>query len=136
MGKVLTRQKLMNFYCLRPEDIKDGEDFPFCVTFKGTSHGTGKKLTTYGVKLKRSERPLRSKVFKLSAQLDKNEKGEFYVLDVIPSRDSTEAEVKAASSWHRSLMSGQAAGKVKVDESEVDQSNPGGVSEVPEGAGF
>lgn len=122
-GAVITRDRVMNFYCLRPEDIEAGEAFPYVLACRRTSYGAGKKIATHLKKLQMFRKPAAAKVFSLSSRKETNDKGTFFVMDIDVKGDSTNEQVKAAYIWHQALNS-QRDG-VKIDDGDL---SPAGVA--------
>ena len=112
-GEKITRSRVLNFYCLLPKDIKNGEAFPFVLSCRGTSEKAGRVLSTHFMKLKMFNKPTAAWVFGLKSIKETNEKGTFFVMDIEKLRDSTEAELGAAYQWYTVLQKTA----VKVDES-------------------
>jgi hypothetical protein len=114
-GVEVRRDKCLNFYVLRPEDIKDGSAFPYLISFRRTSGRAGKKLATFAAKLRVFKKPLASKVMMLSVESMENDKGKFFGLDISQGRDSTPEEIKEAFQWHEALKTAT----VRVDDSDL-----------------
>jgi hypothetical protein len=114
-GKVIRRDKALNFFCVLPSEVEEGLFFPKILSFRRTSYQAGKKLETWRAKLKAFNKPLAAKTFKLISNKTENDLGVFYTFDIEAGRDTTEAELKAASQW-RSVV---AAKPVKIDDSDL-----------------
>lgn len=117
-GSIITRDKVLNIYCLLTKDLANNEAFPFVLSCRRTSYQTGKKIVTHIKKLQMFKQPSAAKVFSLSSRKEQNDKGTFFVTDVDVVRDSTPLEVAQAYEWYRSL----AKGKVRVDDSDLTSS--------------
>lgn len=103
-GSFIERKGVLNVNCLLTSDMKKGEAFPYVVSFKGMSTGAGKKLITQLMKLQMFGKPIAAKTFKIKAQLEENDKGKYYVMDVDMGRDTTVEESQAAQTWFRMLQ--------------------------------
>ena len=103
-GSFIERKGVLNVNCLLTSDMKKGEAFPYVVSFKGMSTGAGKKLITQLMKLQMFGKPISAKTFKLKTNLEENDKGKYYVMDVDMGRDTTTEESQAAQTWHKMLM--------------------------------
>jgi hypothetical protein len=114
-GAVVTRDKVLNFYCLIADDIKGGEAFPFVLSCRRTSFMAGKKINTHLTKLKMFKKSSAAKVFALTSRKETNDKGTFFVVDVDVLRDSTTEELNAAFEWYQLL----GKSRVKVDDSDI-----------------
>lgn len=113
-GEQITRSRVLNFYCLLPQDIAKGESFPFVLSCKGTSEKAGRTLSTHFMKLKMFKKPTAAWVFGVTPVKETNDKGTFFVMDITKLRDSTEAEMVAAYDWYSVLQKAN----VKVDQSD------------------
>lgn len=114
-GSVLSRDKVLNFYCLVPKDIAGGEPFPFVLACRRTSALAGRELNTHIKKLSMFKKPSAAKVFALTSYKETNDKGTFFVSTVKVLRDSTNEEQAAAYEWYKAL----AKSKVRIDESDL-----------------
>lgn len=123
-GVKVRRDKALNFYCLLPNQIASGEHFPYLLSCRRTSYPAGKKLVTHFTRLKMFQKPPAARIFELTCKRQENEKGIFYVFDVIEKRASTEAEMKAAWDWWQVIRSTN----VRIDDSDLE------VDEAPIGA--
>lgn len=122
----------LNYYCLLPEEIKNGMFLPYVVSFRSTSYQAGKTLETHRARLQEFGKPLPFKTFKLGSASKKNDKGSFYVYTIAESRDTTETELEAVKHWHAVVKQGAA----KVDDSdfkERDVTPSAAAGEVKEG---
>lgn len=109
----------LNFYCLLPHDIASGEPFPFVISFRRTSFGTGKKLFTQLTKLKMFRKPSAAKAFKLKTKPEENEKGKYFVFDLLEEkRDTTPAEVQTCFQWFEIVSKSV----VKIDDTDLKDS--------------
>lgn len=122
----------LNYYCLLPDEIKNGMYLPYVVSFRSTSYQAGKTLETHRARLQEFGKPLPFKTFKLGTAAKKNDKGNFYVFTIAESRDTTEAELDAVKHWHAVVKQGEA----KVDDADLTERNvtpSGAANEVKEG---
>ena len=115
-GVVTHNVKVLNYYVLLPSELAKGIAFPYVLPFKKTGTRAGKKLATIFTKLKLFKAPSAAKVFTLTASLTENDKGKFWVPDVMEIRNSSAEEVAAAKKWHDGLTTA----KVQVKEDEED----------------
>lgn len=123
-GSVISRDKVLNFYCLVPKDISGGEPFPFVLSCRRTSATAGKELNTHIKKLQMFKKPSAAKVFALTSYKETNDKGTFFVSQVKVLRDSTTEEQAIAYEWYKAL----AKSKVRVDESDLQKSTTASTS--------
>lgn len=130
-GTKVRRDKAINIYCVLPEQVATGEFFPYLISFRRTSYTAGRKLTTAFAKLKMFKIAPAKRVFSLSCTKQENEKGVFYVADVVEKRKSTEPEVKAAWDWHLVMQSAN----VKIDNSDLETEAAAGESAAAPAAG-
>lgn len=113
-GAVITRDKVLNFYCLLEDDLKDGAAFPYLLSCRRTSFYAGKKLVTMIKKLEIFDKPSAGKLFHITTKKETNDKGTFFVLDAHSGRDTTNEELAMAYKWFRTLTDGKV--NVKVDD--------------------
>lgn len=108
-GETFKNEQAMNFYVLLPEDMS----LPYIISFKGTSRKSGKILATQMyVRNAAAGKIPPAYVMELSGRKDKNDKGQFIVLETKPSRLSTNEEVASAFQWYKTVN----AGGVKAHE--------------------
>jgi len=117
-GKVIKRDKSLNYYCLRPSEIACEVAFPYVLSFRRTSFFAGKKLATQYAKLRAFNKPPASKVMKVFTVKQTNDKGTFFTFDVGAVRDTTEKEMQACLMWNRALTS---AKNVVIVEEPVEE---------------
>jgi hypothetical protein len=121
------RDRVMDFYVLIPKQVESGEAFPYILSFQRTSLKGGKKLATQMlVKNKMAGKNPAATAMLVSGTTRENDKGEFAVTDVKPSRASTEAEMKAALEWLQTIRSGA----TRADDSVFEESAASAVEEV------
>lgn len=120
-GSVITRDRVINYYCLNTKDIESGEPFPFVLSCRRTSYTAGKTIATHIKKLQMFKKPSAAKAFNLTSRKETNDKGTFFILDVEVKRDSTEKEMLAAYEWYKVLQKA----KVRVDDSDLNKGSEG-----------
>ena len=112
----IRRDKVLNFYVLRPSDMKEGFAFPYVLSFSRLGMNGGTKLATYISKLNRAGKTAASKVFALTVKTETNEKGTFFVPEINVVRDTTPEEYQQCFECHTQLTKNHAA--VKIDDIE------------------
>lgn len=122
-GVEVRRDKCLNFYVLRPEEIKAGMAFPYVISFRRTSSYAGKKLATIAAKLKAFKQPLASKVIDLNVAPEENDKGKYFVYTLEAGRNSTEAEQATCRKWWETLQAKIAT--IRVDDSDLKKETAG-----------
>lgn len=127
-GKLVTRDRVMNFFVLRPEDVEKGGALPYVISFRRTSLAAGKRLaTTMYMKNRAANLIPAAQVCEVKAETTTNEKGTFFVPDVIEKRLSSDKEMALAFDWFKKVRSGQ----TRVDDSDlVDEEVTGRTSDV------
>jgi hypothetical protein len=120
-GAAMKRTRVQNAYVLLTRDIKNGEPFPYVISFKSTGYTAGKTLMTYIKKLQLFKKPSAAKVFALTCTKETNEKGTFFVPQISTLRDSTTEEMSQSYEWYKLL----AKSKVRVDDSDVNKDSTG-----------
>lgn len=148
-GIPMRRDKVLNFYCLIPQDIDrevaamasddpDPDDalLPIVVSFSRTSYKVGKELTTHFAKIEkfRARNPgvsLYPSAFKLTTELQTNDQGKWYTFKIEGKDKSKQDHRETCAEWHRIVTSG-AAQVHEVDESGVTttETNPNLDSDV------
>ena len=116
-GVAVLNYETINYYCLLPEEIKNGMFMPYVVSFRSTSYKAGKTLETHRARLQEFGKPLPFKTFNLGCVSRTNDKGTFYVYTIAESRNSTEEELNAVKHWNRLIK----AGETKVDDSDLSE---------------
>lgn len=138
-GIPMRRDKVLNFYCLIPQDIErekaaiasddpDPDDalLPIVISFSRTSYKTGRELTTHFAKIEkfRSMNPsvsLYPSAFKLTTELNTNDNGKWYTYKIEGKAKSDVSHRETCGSWHNIVSSG-AAQVHEVDESDLGKS--------------
>lgn len=113
---LVKRQTCQNYYVIKTDDVENMTVFPHVITFKSTSFRAAKKLATKLVMIEEFGAECYEKTFKLVAKQEENDKGKFYVFDVLDGRRSTDAEKQQAAKWIERL----GKSTVKVHEAEED----------------
>jgi hypothetical protein len=114
-GIEVRRDKCLNFYVLRPQDITEGLAFPYLISFRRYGSQAGKKLTTFAAKLKAFNKPMASRVFELKVQTEENDKGKFFSFDIGMGRETTDAELGEAKKWYQTFKTAT----VRADDSDL-----------------
>lgn len=112
----IKRQLSYNFYCLLTSKI---DDIPHLISLKGTSTKAAKTLMTAFARLGRIKKPSAAKTFKLGCHQEKNDKGSYYVIDVLEGRDTTPQEIALAKSWCADIRQSRVAVVHDVAREEV-----------------
>lgn len=117
-GNNLERDRIMDFYVLIPNEVKDGSAMPYIVSFRRTSLKAGKTLATqmFARNRKVNLSPA-AVVMKLSGQDVTNDKGSYIVQNVEASRRTTNEELKEAFEWFN-LVRG---GKTRIDDTDYKE---------------
>jgi len=98
------RERRLEFYVLVP---KGDSKLPYHLTFKVTSIKAGKQLATQMyVENQNAGLVPPARAFTLGGHTDKNDKGSFVVMDIKPSRNSTEGEIATAFKWYKLILAG------------------------------
>lgn len=98
-GVKVNRTSTINYYAILVKDIEDMKPFPHVITFKVSSYKAGKKLNTKVLMLEDFGAVCYAKTFKLVAKQEENDKGKYYVMDILDGRKCTEQEVTIAARW-------------------------------------
>lgn len=114
-GEVIHRDKLLRFYVLLVNDLKDGIAFPHVVDFKRTSYNAGRELQSKFAKLRTVGLPSYAKVFTLGTKFVQDEY-DYYVKTVSVGRNIQADELKQVENWIVELSKNKQ--KYKADESE------------------
>ena len=123
-GKNLINMYTCNIYCLLPQEIAEGMDLPYLLTFRSTSVRCGKKINTimYMRNLAAGRDPWAA-VIKLSVTKTQNDKGTFGVFDVARQRASTPEEMARCAHWFNVVHAG------KTEIAEEKEAEPAPVSD-------
>jgi hypothetical protein len=114
-GQVIHRDKLLRFYVVLVNDLKDGMAFPHVIDFKRTSYKAGRELQTKFARLRSVGLPSYSKIFALDKQFIQSE-FDYYVKTVSTGRNITSEELVQVEQWIIELQKNKQ--KYKADESE------------------
>lgn len=115
-GETIRRDRCLNFYVLRPDQIAKGEAFPYVISFRRTSMKAGKKLATIAAQLRAlGNKPLAFKHFELAVIQLENDKGTFWGFDLKAGKTSTNEELNEAFKWYKTLQSAE----VKIDDKDL-----------------
>lgn len=132
-GLTIRRDRCLNFYVLRPEDIKAGNAFPYLLSVRRTSYKAGRQITTMGQKLKAFKQPLAAKCIQLGVEFKENDQGAFWAFTASPGRVSTQEELKEAHRWYTAFKTQS----VRHDDSDLKEEpvarSPAAAGEPDEG---
>lgn len=113
---IIERDRVMEFFILLPKEVEAGGAIPYVVPFRRSSLRAGQILSTQMfVKNRAMNLPPGGWVCTLGGRSVSNDDGEFAVMDVKPSRQTTPKELDAAFTWYKTIV----AGAVKVDDSDL-----------------
>lgn len=124
----ISRDMIMRFYVLVPDELALGGAIPYILPFRRTSMKAGKNLATQMSKNLEAGLTPASTVCEVFADKESNDQGTYAVMGVKPKRTSTADEVKVAFKWLKMIREG----KTKVDETALDRDTTASVvSEAP-----
>lgn len=95
----IRRDQCLNFYVLLASEVKEGEYFPYCVSFKRTGYDAAKTIATAILKLKMFGKKSYEKIVSLSVAKEKNDTNTYVKFIATQTRASTEAEKTAGKMW-------------------------------------
>lgn len=116
-GEQIRRDYCINFYVLRPEDIASGLPFPYVLSLRRYGLDAAKRMATMGAKLKQVNRPMASKTITLGVSTKENNKGTFFVYDMVGTKDTPASAVEACFKWYETVKQAN----VKIDESDLTE---------------
>jgi len=114
-GVTIHRDKVLGFYVLLVDEIKQGMAFPYIVDFTRSSARSGKQLQTYFAKLRSVGLPSFAKVFTLSSKFITGEH-DYFVKEVSAGRNIETSEAQAVKLWLDNI----AANKDRMKEDDSD----------------
>lgn len=117
-GVTIHRDKVLGFYVLLVDEIKQGMAFPYIVDFTRSSARSGKQLQTYFAKLRSVGLPSFAKVFTLSSKFITGEH-DYFVKEVSAGRNIETSEAQAVKLWLDNI----AANKDRMKEDDSDLRN-------------
>lgn len=125
-GVNFRRDKVMNFFVLLAQEASRPDCIPYVVSFRRTGYKTGKILATHFAMSAKLRQPPARKCFMLGCDLEKGEKGNYYVFNLSEHRTlaADSEELKRAYEWYCILKQGHH----KVDNSD-ETGDPKEVSE-------
>lgn len=118
-GKPVIQVPAITAFMLMTKDIESGVSLPCVFTFKGSSYQAGKKLNTImNVKNKMAGRAPWASVVSLFSVEKKNEKNEWFAMDVsqVKDRGSSDKELAAAEFWYSQFAGGKVVEEELSDE--------------------
>lgn len=114
----LQRDRVMNFYVLRPEEIAIGSAIPYIMSFRRSSMQAGKKLATQMfMKNMAAGKAPPATTMTVFAKKESNDKGTFAVVDVAPVRPTSPENIAEAFKWFQMVN----AGKAKAHEESYNE---------------
>lgn len=127
-GVNFRRDKVMNFFVLLASDAKKADAIPYVVSFRRTGYKTGKILATHFAMSQKLKQPPARKTFLLGCDLEKGEKGNYYVFSLAEGKmfAADSEELRRAYEWYCILKQGQH----KIDNSDEAGSETKEVSET------
>ena len=132
-GRPAKRQKVFNYVCFRPQDVRTvelptGEKHyiasPFCVKFKGASSKNAKKFNQQLRDLATFKQPSWCLSFDLCGYEDKNEHGTFFVYDMKKNKPTAEKTQIAAAVLCKMIKTAEKRGGLEVDDFEEKPMGP------------
>ena len=112
---LIERDRVVDVYCVLPEEVKAGNDFPYVVSFRRTSLKAGNKVITQILRNEAVQKPPCAMIMEISGKDTSNDDGNFVVLDTKATRPASLEEMQAALKWYKMVM----AGKTKVDDRDI-----------------
>ena len=119
-GVTIHRDKVLGFYVLLVDEIKQGMAFPYIVDFTRSSARSGKQLQTYFAKLRSVGLPSFAKVFTLTSKFITGEH-DYYVKEVSAGRSIEPSEAQAVKLWLSNIAANK--DRMKEDDSDLKNSN-------------
>lgn len=139
-GRPAKRQKVFNYVCFRPEDVRTVElpngdkhylASPFCVKFKGASSKNAKKFNQQIRDLATFKQPSWCLSFDLKAYEDSNEHGSFLVYDMKKKKPTDEKTQRAAAALCAMIQAAERRGGLEVEDFEEKPMGPIDVNSKP-----
>ena len=129
----ISRDRVMNFYVLLPEHIKQGAAIPYILCFRRTSLQAGKKLMTqmYMKNTSAGMTPASMVVTVSCKKLTNEDKQTYAVMDVRPLKKSTADEVQEAFKWYSLVSSGKTRDHEESYNEDSSGSSSEGSSDIP-----
>ena len=86
-----------NYYCLIPGKASE---LPYIMSLGSTKTKVARKLNTMLAKLQQTGKPSAAVVFEMRSVPEKNDRGQWFGLEVTQGRDATKEEIQAAHTWY------------------------------------
>jgi hypothetical protein len=115
-GQPIVRNKVLSYLCLLASDIGA---FPYFIDFQGTNKNGGKLLSTIIQENSFKGLPAPARVVELSTALKTYKSNSWFVVNVQPSRQATEAELNACRKWYDVFNKAKITASSEESESEV-----------------
>lgn len=116
----VSRDKCMNFYVLRPDELELGTAIPHIVSCRRTSLQAGKKLATQFAKNAQVGKSPAAITMEFSARKQTEDKKTWAVLDVKPVEQTKDKYVVEAFKWMQMIVQGRAKVHAESYETEVN----------------
>ncbi len=114
----IKRVYTMEYFVMVPKKIEEmGTHVPYVLSFRITSLKAGKNLATKIWELQMAKKAPWELVFELSVKEASNDKGDFFVQNVMPKRKSKPEEIAECAKWFHMMSSGEV--NAKVDDSDL-----------------
>lgn len=119
-GTTIHRDKVLGFYVLLVDEIKEGMAFPYIIDFARSSARAGKQLQTYFAKMRSVGIPSFGKVFTLSSKFIQDEH-DYYVKEISAGRNIETEELASVKLWLDNIAKNK--DRMKEDDSEFKENN-------------
>jgi hypothetical protein len=123
----IQRDRVMNFFVLRPEEIAVGSAIPYIMSFRRSSMQAGKKLATqmYMKNMAAGKSPP-AVTMVVTAKKESNDKGTYAVIDIVPTGPTSPEHIAEAFKWFQLVNAGKARAHEGLEEETVEAAAPAG----------
>ena len=117
-GDLIHRDKVLGYYVLKLDEIKQGAAFPYIIDFKRTSRRSGQSLASDFAKLRTQNLPSFAKIFTIGTEFVQDQFN-YYVKTVDMGRTIEREELQVVKQWLSELK--QNKSRMKGDDSDLQE---------------
>lgn len=116
------RDYTYQFYCLLPDEIKEGTSTPYILPLSRSNRGSGSKMASVMyMRNKKAGIPPAGMAIEISLKEKTNDDGSWYTNLIKVDRSTTAVELKEAFEWFNTVK----ASDVKIDNSDLEKGESG-----------
>jgi hypothetical protein len=102
-GALLRNDACLNFYVMLERDLESSSGLPYLVSFRRSSYRNGKKLVTHFAQTQMANVSPYAMTLSLTSSKEQNDKGTFYIFDIMPGKDTDAKYCDKLELWTETL---------------------------------